>query len=96
MVRRFLTRVLMVILIGCCGYNWLQIRQLQSQVSGLNTRLSLKNAHQKPPSLLDWNTLQGEVKQLRMEADALWRKANETQKTRAVQKTQGAHKGKIP
>ena len=35
MIRRFLTRVLILILIAACGYNWLQVQQLQGQVQQL-------------------------------------------------------------
>ncbi len=38
MVRRFFTRILLVILIGFCGYNWVQTRLLQSQVDDLEAR----------------------------------------------------------
>ncbi len=38
MVRRFFTRILVVILIGFCGYNWVQTRMLQAQVDDLEAR----------------------------------------------------------
>lgn len=39
MIRRFLTRILLVVLLGSCGYNWLQVRALQAQVEDLRARL---------------------------------------------------------
>ncbi len=39
MIRRFLTRTLIVILIAVCGYNGWQIRQLQQQVVRLQTQV---------------------------------------------------------
>lgn len=38
MVRRFFTRILLVILIGFCGCNWVQTRILQAQVDDLEAR----------------------------------------------------------
>lgn len=37
-VRRFFTRFLIVLLIGFCGYNWVQTRMLQAQVNDLEAR----------------------------------------------------------
>jgi len=42
-IRRFLTRILMVVLIAGCGYNWLQVRRLQAEVGDLRTRLAVRN-----------------------------------------------------
>jgi predicted nucleic acid-binding Zn-ribbon protein len=89
LVRRFLTRVLMVILIGFCGYNWLQVRQLQTQVAGLEAKAALRSSKTEATRQdlpMDWQTaqrrlaaLQAQVKQLRDEADVLWQKANAAQ-----------------
>lgn len=35
MIRRFLTRILIVILIAACAYNWMQTQRLQAQVAAL-------------------------------------------------------------
>lgn len=35
MIRRFFTRVLIVILIAACAYNWMQTQRLQAQVAAL-------------------------------------------------------------
>jgi len=40
MIRRFFTRVLLLILIAACGYDWLQVQQLQQQVTQLQARQS--------------------------------------------------------
>lgn len=89
MIRRFLTRILMVILIAFCGYNWLQVQRLQTQVSGLNARLA--TGSRSPRADADWlvqtdrrvrsaqrslRDLQAQMTQMRAQADALWRKAN--------------------
>ena len=41
MIRRFLTRILMVVLIAACAYNWLQVRRLEAEVGQLKTRLAV-------------------------------------------------------
>ncbi len=38
MIRRFFTRILIVVLIGFSGYNWVQTRMLQAQVADLEAR----------------------------------------------------------
>ena len=38
MIRRFLTRVLIIILIAACTYNWMQTQRLQAQVAALETQ----------------------------------------------------------
>lgn len=38
MIRRFLTRILIVVLIAACVCNWLQVRTLQSQVAALEVQ----------------------------------------------------------
>ena len=48
MIRRFFTRVLMVVLLAACGYNWLQVRQLQAEVGDLRTRLAVRS---RPPDV---------------------------------------------
>ena len=35
MIRRFFTRLLLVVLIAACGWNWLQVQQLSAQVTQL-------------------------------------------------------------
>ena len=52
MIRRFLTRILMVILIAFCGYNWLQVQTLQRQVRDLQTRLTIRE--NRPQATADW------------------------------------------
>lgn len=89
MIRRFLTRILMVILIAFCGYNWLQVQRLQAQVNDLNVRLAAGS--RSPKADADWlvqtgaqvrsaqhnlHDLQAEIARLRAQADVLWRKAN--------------------
>ena len=44
MIRRFLTRVLMVILILCCGYNWWQVRQMQQEIAALRAQVGPNRA----------------------------------------------------
>jgi predicted negative regulator of RcsB-dependent stress response len=41
MIRRFLTRVLILILIAVCGYNVWQVRQLQEQMTRVETQLQI-------------------------------------------------------
>ncbi|MDQ2800926.1 MAG: hypothetical protein M3Y13_14940 [Armatimonadota bacterium] len=89
MIRRFLTRILMVTLIACCGYNWLQVQHLQAQVNDLSARLA---AGSRPPRAdSDWlvqtdsqvrsaqrslRDLQVQMAKMRAQANALWRQAN--------------------
>ena len=40
MIRRFLTRILLLALLAFCGYNWLQVRSLQGQVDDLRVRVA--------------------------------------------------------
>ncbi len=42
MIRRALTRLLLVVLIVFCGYNWLQVRVLQAQVVDMQKALALQ------------------------------------------------------
>ncbi len=89
MIRRFLTRILMVILIVFCGYNWLQVQNLQTQVNSLNARLAAGS--RSPRVDTDWlvqtdsqvrsaqrslRDLQAQMTRIRTQADALWRQAN--------------------
>lgn len=89
MIRRFLTRILMVILIAFCGYNWLQVQRLQAQVNDLNVRLAAGSRSPRADS--DWlvqtdsrvrsaqrslRDLQVQMTKMRAQADALWRQAN--------------------
>jgi len=52
LIRRFFTRVLMVVLIAACGYNWLQVHRLQAEVSDLKTRLAVRDRSPAPQG--DW------------------------------------------
>jgi hypothetical protein len=45
MIRRFLTRVLMVILIGISGYNGWQIQRMQGEMTGLQGQLAAIPRH---------------------------------------------------
>ena len=47
MIRRFLTRLLILVLTAACGYNWLQTQRLQAQVTLLRTQqnVSRRSAH---------------------------------------------------
>lgn len=38
MIRRFLTRILIVVLIAASAYNWMQTQRLQAQVAALEAR----------------------------------------------------------
>jgi len=49
MIRRFLTRVLMVILIGVCGYNGWQIHQMQAEMTRLQAQLAASHHRAGPP-----------------------------------------------
>ncbi|MGI4788411.1 MAG: hypothetical protein ACRYFS_06120 [Janthinobacterium lividum] len=74
MIRRFFTRILMVILIAACGYNWLQMQRLEGQVTALQSQqfilkpgTSSKSHSAKPLSLSE---LQTQWKHLWNQADA--------------------------
>lgn len=65
MIRRFLTRILMVVLIAGCGYNWLQVRLLQAEVGDLKARAARQN--RPPPTRLgppgaDWPVTEQELR----------------------------------
>ena len=52
MIRRFFTRVLMVVLIGFCGYNWLEIQALKTEVAELRTQQVVTDKKLAAPT--DW------------------------------------------
>lgn len=77
MIRRFFTSVLMVVLIGFCGYNWLETRALHAEVSDLRTRQFVtdkklsEKTHADPT---DWKTsavaLEREIEVLQKQAQS--------------------------
>ena len=60
MIRRFLTRILMVVLLAACGYNWWQVRRLQAEVGELRTRLAVPA--RRPPSDAGWPATEQELR----------------------------------
>ena len=52
MIRRFFTRLLMILLIGFCGYNWLEIRALKTEVAELHTKQAVTDKKLAAPA--DW------------------------------------------
>lgn len=42
MIRRFLTRILMVVLIGACGYNGWQIHEMQAEIARLRLQTKIE------------------------------------------------------
>ena len=78
MIRRFFTRVLIIILIAACGYNWLQMQRLQEQVAQLQasqrtfTHAAPQTAAQRhtPAARFSLTTLEARWKHLRSKADA--------------------------
>jgi len=85
MVRRFFTRILMVALIGFCGYNWFEIRALKTEVTELRSKQAVTDKKLAAPT--DWKAsalelarqvenLQRQARQLRAQADSLWRKVH--------------------
>ncbi len=82
MIRRFFTRLLILILIAACGYNWLQTQRLQAQVTVLQSQQNLlrQSAFQQPAPLtvkthtpearLSLSALQARWKHLRNQANA--------------------------
>ena len=80
MIRRFLTRVLIVILLASCAYNWMQTQQLQAQVTALETQAAqpkqitvITRAPDAPfrlYSLHSLYSLQGQWKRLQHQAGA--------------------------
>ncbi len=55
MIRRFLTRILIVVLIAACVYNWQQTRALQNQVAALQARprlVTVVSRSDPPPAAL--------------------------------------------
>ena len=59
-IRRFFTRVLMVVLLAACGYNWLQVRQLRAEVGDLRTRLAVQSRPPQPAT--DWPVTEQELR----------------------------------
>ena len=56
MIRRFLTRILIVILIAACVYNWQQTQMLQAQVTALEAQAALHRQSEMRPGLPgQWN-----------------------------------------
>lgn len=52
MIRRFLTRLLLLVLVAACGWNWLTVQQLSAQVTQLQAaRHSLQAARQSAQRL---------------------------------------------
>ncbi len=73
MIRRFFTRLLMIVLIAACGYNWLQVQQLQQQVTQLQARHNVPKQTIKrhtPEARLSLSSLQSRWKHLRNQANA--------------------------
>ncbi len=86
MIRRFLTRVLILILLAACAYNWMQTQRLQAQVAALEATAAQPRHIAAVPhvpdlhfrlsslhgrySLHDLNFLQGQWKRLQHQAGA--------------------------
>lgn len=76
MIRRFFTRLLLLVLIAACGYNWLQVQQLQQQVtqlqSGQNSALTKQIIVQRhtPEARGSLSILQSRWEHLRNQASA--------------------------
>jgi hypothetical protein len=75
MIRRFFTRVLLMILIAACGYNWLQTQRLEAHVAQLQSqphRISVTDSPktQTPEARLSLSSLQARWKHLRNQANA--------------------------
>ncbi len=82
MIRRFFTRLLILVLIAACGYNWLQMQRLQAQVAALQSQENRlrKSAYrqaapmpaqaQTPEARLSLPSLQARWKHLRNQANA--------------------------
>ena len=76
MIRRFFARLLVLVLIAACGYNWLQVQQLQLQVTQLQARqnsvspkLTIVQRH-TPETRLSLSALTLPWKQLQHQANA--------------------------
>ncbi len=52
MIRRFFTRLLIILLLGICGYNWLEIHQLKAELASLRFRQSAADRKAAVPA--DW------------------------------------------
>jgi len=72
MIRRFFTRILMVVLLGFCGYNWLEMRALQAEVADLRQRQSVtdrrvaesqKHGQLQPADPADWRASAQQLEQ---------------------------------
>jgi hypothetical protein len=75
MIRRFFTRVLLVMLIAACGYNWLQTQRLRAQVTQLQSQQHRASVTgdaktQTPEARLSLSVLQARWKHLRNQANA--------------------------
>jgi hypothetical protein len=75
MIRRFFTRVLLMILIAACGYNWLQTQRLEAQVAQLQSQKKRTIVigdvkTQTPEARLSLSVLQARWKHLRNQANA--------------------------
>ena len=54
MIRRFFTRLLMILLIGFCGYNWLEIQSLKTEVTELHAKQAVTEKKLAIPT--DWQS----------------------------------------
>jgi len=72
MIRRFFTRILMVVLIFFCGYNWLEMRALRTEVADLQAQQSVTDKKLSAPT--DWRIsaqpLEREIADLRSQAQS--------------------------
>ena len=74
MIRRFLTRVLIVVLIACCAFNWMQTQRLQAQVAALEAQAAqpkqITVIRRAPDAHSRLHSLQGQWERLQHQAGA--------------------------
>ena len=68
MIRRFLTRVLLIVLIAACGYNWLQTQRLQGQVFQLQAEQRI-STHAPPQAAAQRHTPEARISLAALKAE---------------------------
>ena len=84
MIRRFFTRLLMILLIGFCGYNWLEIRVLKTEVAELHTKQAVTDKKLAAPT--DWKA---SAQEFARQIEVLQKQAQSPETRRRLTELQG-------
>ena len=84
MIRRFFTRILMFLLIGFCGYNWLEIQSLRTEVTELRTKQAITDKKLAAPT--DWKA---SAQEFARQIEVLQKQAQSPETRRRLTELQG-------